>query len=120
MQVFQFLLTVNRAKWSLETVHMKQVDVTRLSPMLQRRVRLLLLLRARLLHFVNNLINYLMTRVCVCVHVHVYLYACVGVCACSCVCAQACLCVCVLCVCVCGCVISPSHPPDPAQCGGGV
>lgn len=62
-QVFQLLLTVNWAKWSLETVHMKQIEVTRLSLELQTQARLLLLLRARLLYFVNNLTNYLMTRV---------------------------------------------------------
>ncbi|XP_065916351.1 gamma-tubulin complex component 5-like isoform X2 [Dysidea avara] len=62
-RVFQFLMQVKWAKWNLEECKCRAVNLLDLSADQAANVHHMHLLRARMLHFVINLNNYLMTRI---------------------------------------------------------
>jgi gamma-tubulin complex component 5 len=62
--IFHFLMQVKWAKWSLEGIQVKaHSQEASAQPRLSLLLHQLLLLRSKLLHFVNSVYHYLMTRV---------------------------------------------------------
>lgn len=64
-QIFQFLVHMHWTKWNLEGIVTRLQTTRAMERGVELKLHLLYLLRSRLLHFVNSLCNYLMTRVCV-------------------------------------------------------
>ena len=61
--IFQLLLHVRWAKWNLEGISSRTSTISAMERGVALKVHFLYLLRSRLLHFVNSLSYYLMTRV---------------------------------------------------------
>eukprot|EP00731_Ephydatia_muelleri_P023846 Em0016g117a len=62
-ETFRFLLQVKWAKWCLEGLRQRTDTWVALPPDLRHKVQLLHHLKSQLLHFINSLNNYLMTRI---------------------------------------------------------
>lgn len=62
--LFQLLLNIRWTKWNLEGITIRLAPVRDMGRGLALKLHFLYLLRSRLLHFVNSLSNYIMTRVC--------------------------------------------------------
>ena len=62
-ETFRFLLQVKWAKWCLEGLRQRTDTWVALPPGLRHKVQLLHHLKSQLLHFINSLNNYLMTRI---------------------------------------------------------